>query len=154
MGSEWRDLNLREYAFPDQIFIDSNIFLDYAIPNPVFGEKVSDFLERVEIEEINAITTPAVLGEVSHVLLLETGSVILKIRNRNLIMEKIEADRRFSHLCRDAVDKFNEFISNLDGLKLIPVLPEDYYIGSAEGHEYPDLQVGDEVNPRTFFALS
>ena len=89
MGSEWRDLNLREYAFPDQIFIDSNIFLDYAIPNPVFGEKVSDFLERVEIEEINAITTPAVLGEVSHVLLLETGSVILKIRNRNLIMEKI-----------------------------------------------------------------
>ena len=29
-----------------------------------------------------------------------------------------------------------------------------YYIGSAEGHEYPDLQVGDEVNPRTFFASS
>ena len=26
-----------------------------------------------------------------------------------------------------------------------------YYYGSAEGHEYPDLQVGDEVNPRTFF---
>jgi hypothetical protein len=23
-----------------------------------------------------------------------------------------------------------------------------YYIGSAEGHEYPDLKVGDEVNPR------
>jgi len=29
-----------------------------------------------------------------------------------------------------------------------------YYIGSAEGHEYPDLQVGDEVNPRSFFMLS
>ena len=26
-----------------------------------------------------------------------------------------------------------------------------YYIGSAEGHEYPDLQVGDEVNPRPVF---
>jgi hypothetical protein len=26
-----------------------------------------------------------------------------------------------------------------------------YYIGSAEDHEYPDLQVGDEVNPRPFF---
>jgi hypothetical protein len=25
-----------------------------------------------------------------------------------------------------------------------------YYIGSAEGHEYPGLQVGDEVNPRPF----
>ncbi len=28
------------------------------------------------------------------------------------------------------------------------------YIGSAEGHEYPDLQVGDEVNPRTLFVLT
>ncbi|HHV25128.1 MAG TPA: cell surface protein, partial [Methanosarcina sp.] len=27
--------------------------------------------------------------------------------------------------------------------------PDIYYYGSAEGHEYPDLQVGDEVNPRT-----
>jgi hypothetical protein len=26
-----------------------------------------------------------------------------------------------------------------------------YYIGSAEGYEYPNLQVGDEVNPRPFF---
>jgi hypothetical protein len=29
-----------------------------------------------------------------------------------------------------------------------------YYIGSAEGHEYPDLQVGDEVNPRPIFIFS
>jgi len=29
-----------------------------------------------------------------------------------------------------------------------------YYIGSAEGHEYPNLPVGDEVNPRPFFALT
>ena len=28
-----------------------------------------------------------------------------------------------------------------------------YYNGSAEGHEYPDLQVGDEVNPRLFFSV-
>ena len=28
-----------------------------------------------------------------------------------------------------------------------------YYIGSAEGHEYPDLQVGDEVNPRPFLGV-
>jgi hypothetical protein len=29
-----------------------------------------------------------------------------------------------------------------------------YYNGSAEGHEYPDLQVGDEVNPRPVFVFS
>jgi len=36
-------------------------------------------------------------------------------------------------------DKEDLFYSNLN-----------YYIGSAEGHEYPNLQVGDEVNPRRF----
>ena len=38
-------------------------------------------------------------------------------------------------------------------LKLI-VPPQLDYIGSAEGHEYPDLQVGDEVNPRPVFIFS
>jgi predicted nucleic acid-binding protein len=71
-------LRIQEYSSSDQIFIDSNIFLDYAVPNPEFGEIASDFLERVEIEEIYAVTTPAVLAEVSHILLLETGAVILK----------------------------------------------------------------------------
>jgi len=33
-------------------------------------------------------------------------------------------------------------------------VPRGYYIGSAEGHEYPNLQVGDEVNPRTLFVLT
>ena len=28
-----------------------------------------------------------------------------------------------------------------------------YYFGSAEGHEYPVLWGGDEVNPRPFFVL-
>ena len=28
----------------------------------------------------------------------------------------------------------------------------NYYIESAEGHEYPNLQVGDKVDPRFFFA--
>jgi len=32
------------------------------------------------------------------------------------------------------------------GSSFFPVL----LLGSAEGHEYPDLQVGDEVDPRLF----
>ena len=103
----WWYLRIQEYSSSDQIFIDSTIFLDYAIPNPEFGEIASDFLGKVEIEEIYAVTTPAVLAEVSHILLLETGAVILKNRNRNIVIDKIEADRNFSRHCRDAVDKFN-----------------------------------------------
>ena len=42
----------------------------------------------------------------------------------------------------------------LVGLPVILIALPVYYIGSAEGHEYPNLQVGDEVNPRPFFALT
>ena len=129
-------MRIPEYSSSDQIFIDSNIFLDYAIPNPEFGEIASDFLGKVEIEEIYAVTTPAVLAEVSHILLLETGAVILKNRNRNIVIDKIEADRNFSRHCRDAVDKFNEYVSNLDGLQLIPVMPEDYFQASDLARAY------------------
>ena len=30
------------------------------------------------------------------------------------------------------------------------MISEFLLLGSAEGHEYPDLQVGDEVDPRLF----
>ena len=41
------------------------------------------------------------------------------------------------------------------GLRLLKIITESnavvHYNGSAEGHGYPDLQVGDEVNPRPLF---
>lgn len=51
-------MNLLDYSLSDQIFIDSNVFLDYIIPSPKFDKIVSDFLDRVTLEELNAITTP------------------------------------------------------------------------------------------------
>jgi len=94
-------LNLLEYSSSDQIFIDSNIFLDYVVPHPAYYRIASNFLRSVENEEIHATITPAVLAEVSHILLLETGAVILKNHNRNIIINKIESDSNFSHLCRN-----------------------------------------------------
>ena len=49
------------------------------------------------------------------------------------------------------MDLTGEYYEGLNTYKLF--FEKDYYIGSAEGHEYPDLQVGDEVNPRTFLAF-
>jgi hypothetical protein len=47
------------------------------------------------------------------------------------------------------------FFPHPRSLRLIFHQPStSYYFGSAEGHEYSDLQVGDEVNPRTFFVLT
>lgn len=130
MGREWQGLNLTEYSSNLPIFIDANIFLDYTIPNAKFGDIISDFLEKIELQLISAITTPAVLNEVSYILLLQRGMTILNTENRDIVRSKIKANSHFAHLCYDAVDTFNEFISNLDGLKLVAVQPEDYLLAS------------------------
>jgi predicted nucleic acid-binding protein len=134
-------LNLAEYSSQHPIFIDANIFLDYALPNIEFSNAASDFLERVELQDIAAITTPAVLNEVSYVLLLQMGMTILNTGNRDIVRSKIKANGHFARLCYDAVDTFNEFISGLDGLKLIPVQPEDYLLASDLGRAYNLLPI-------------
>jgi predicted nucleic acid-binding protein len=141
LGREWQRLNLTEYTSQNPIFIDANIFLDYTLPNTEFGSVVSDFLERVELQDIAAITTPAVLNEVSYILLLQRGMTILNTGNRDIVRNKIKTNGHFSHLCYDAVDTFNEFISGLDGLKLVPVQPEDYLRASDLGRAYNLLPI-------------
>lgn len=55
-------------------------------------------------------------------------------------------------MCGEIVKRYEKSLTRdeLDKGRLV----EFYYIGSAEGHEYPDLQVGDEVNPRPVFIFS
>lgn len=134
-------MNLTEYSSSLPIFIDANIFLDYALPNAKFGDVISDFLEKIELQLISAITTPLVLNEVSYILLLQRGMATLKTDNRDIVKSKIKENSHFAHLCYDAVDTFNEFISDLDGLKLIPVQPEDYLLASDLGRAYNLLPV-------------
>jgi cellulose biosynthesis protein BcsQ len=66
----------------------------------------------------------------------------------------------FWRVMKRIIDKSNIEVAlidlgpNLGAINRSVLVAADYYIGSAEGHEYPDLQVGDEVNPRPFFVCS
>ena len=42
-------MKLSEYNKAECIFIDANIFLDYSLPNPKYGESAADFLEKIEL---------------------------------------------------------------------------------------------------------
>jgi hypothetical protein len=55
----------------------------------------------------------------------------------------------FAHLCLEWV-YIDENCIEIE-IEKNYIIGNFYYIGSAEGHEYPGLQVGDEVNPRPFF---
>jgi hypothetical protein len=58
-----------------------------------------------------------------------------------------------AHLCLDNGEIY--YKSEIGGLDELDedTFDCDHYIGSAEGHGYPDLQVGDEVKPRPFLGV-
>lgn len=87
-------MNLADYDLPEPIFIDANLFIDYSLPNPRYGKAVADFIEKVELGEIKAITTPLVISEVSYILLLQKGSMILGTHDRKSIRDKIKKRKR------------------------------------------------------------
>ncbi len=112
-------MKLSEYKNSDRIFIDANIFLDYSLPNPKYGEIASDFLEKIELNEIKAATTPLVLDEVSFIILIYKGSLILGTKDRKIIINSIKKDKNISNLCYEVVEEFNEFLYCLKGLEVI-----------------------------------
>jgi len=48
-------LKLSGYNKSECIFIDANIFLDYSLPDPKYGESAADFLEKIELNEVKAV---------------------------------------------------------------------------------------------------
>jgi len=129
-------LKLSEYKNSERIFIDANIFLDYSLPNPKFGEIASDFLEKIELNEIKAVTTPVVPDEVSFIILISKGSLVLDTHDRKIIIKSIKKDRIIANLCYKVVEEFNEFLDCLKALKIISVSHEDYKKASILGKNY------------------
>lgn len=136
MVGEGERLKLSEYTSTDPIFIDANIFLDYAIPNPRYCGPVANFLERVELLEINAVTTPSVLEEVSYILLMNMGKRILKTTDHQIIVNSIKRDDAVAQRCYRAIDKFNELLVVWKGLKILAVDQEDYMQVSGLGKKF------------------
>lgn len=129
-------MKLAEYNKSESIFIDANIFLDYSLPDPKYGESAADFLEKIELNEIKAVTTSIVLDEVSFIILMYKGSLLLKTRDRKIIIKTIKKDRTFSNLCYETVEEFNEFISCLKGLRIVPVDYDEYKHASEMGKKF------------------
>lgn len=129
-------MKLSEYKASEHIFIDANIFIDYSLPNPKYGEAATDFLEKIELLKIKAVTTPLVLDEVSYIILLYKASSILKTQDRQRIRESIKRDRSISSLCYAVIEKFNELLDNLKGLQILSVNQDDYKQASILGKKY------------------
>jgi predicted nucleic acid-binding protein len=129
-------LRLVDYDSREPIFIDANIYLDYALANPQTYKPIEEFFEKVEFLELDAVTSPCVLDEVSYVLLMYKGAKILKTEDHRKIGSKIKRDGDFAIRCYSVVDKFNEFLITLKGQRIISVSRNDYDMASDLGKSY------------------
>src|SRR5258708_22183606 len=51
------------------VFVDANIFVDHFGPSPTTGSACTAFLKRIANQEIKAVTSTHVVGEMAHRLL-------------------------------------------------------------------------------------
>ena len=51
------------------VFLDASVFIHHFEPNALYGLPATEFLERVENQEIVGVTTTHVLSEVAHRLM-------------------------------------------------------------------------------------
>ena len=70
------------------VFVDAGPFIHHFEPNAIFGPASTDLLERIENQEIIAVTTTHILSEVAHrLMILEamqaygSAGIALKLRN-------------------------------------------------------------------------
>jgi len=75
--------------------------------------------------EINAITTPVVLNEVSYKLLIAKAGELLDTDRFWKIREELK-DRKFTGTCYGIVEEFRDYISALCGLRVEDVRIDDF----------------------------
>src|SRR5437773_12323281 len=50
-------------------FVDASVFIHHFEPNALFGLTSSEFLERIENQEISGVTTTPIVSEIAHRLM-------------------------------------------------------------------------------------
>ncbi len=83
------------------VFVDAGPFIHHFEPNANFGQASTAFLERIENQEISAVTTTHILSEIAHRLMTieamqtygwKSAGIALKLRNHP---SEVRALKRF-----------------------------------------------------------
>lgn len=114
-------MKLSEYNELGPIFIDANIFVYHLTGQQDYGTICSDFLKRVELSEINGVTSVLIIDEAIYGILITSAANILKITKIATIRNHLKNDKRLCKRCYQDVEIFLDYIDALraGGLELI-----------------------------------
>ena len=85
------------------IFVDAGPFIHHFEPNAVYGPSSTAFLERIENQEIDGVTTTHIISEVAHRLMTieamqtcgwKSAGIALKLRNHPREVQTLKHFRR------------------------------------------------------------
>lgn len=89
------------------VFVDASVFIHHFEPNPIFGPPSTDFLERIENQEIAGVTTTHIISEVIHRLMTieamqaqgwKSAGIALRLRNHPAVVQALS---RYRHAVQE-----------------------------------------------------
>src|SRR5262245_58699498 len=85
------------------VFVDAGPFIHHFEPNAVFGPAATDFLDRIENQELNAVATTHIISEIAHRLMTieamqafgwKSAGIALKLRNHPAEVQTLKRFRQ------------------------------------------------------------
>ena len=85
------------------VFLDASLFVHHFEPNALYGPPATEFLERIENQEITGVTTTHILSEVAHRLMTieamqafgwKSAGIALRLRNHPAQVQTLKRFRR------------------------------------------------------------
>src|SRR6516162_2930733 len=85
------------------VFLDASVFIHHFEPNAAFGPAATDFLERIENQEIHGVTATHIISEVAHRLMTieamqafgwKSAGIALRLRNHPTQVQTLKRFRQ------------------------------------------------------------
>jgi predicted nucleic acid-binding protein len=103
------------------LLTDANIFVYHLTGQQDYGTICSGFLKRVELSEINGVTSVLIIDEAIYGILITNAANILKITKISTIRNHLKNDKKLCKRCYQDAEIFLDYIDALrdGGLELI-----------------------------------
>jgi len=115
-------LPLSDFTGNERIFIDANIFIYNALDDPIYAESCSDFLRKVETNNIKGVITPSIMDEVLFKILMAEASQHIEKFSLSALKKEMKKPH-FSSLVYKPVKEYSEYLTELTygGLEILTV---------------------------------
>jgi predicted nucleic acid-binding protein len=114
---------LADFPAVQPIFIDANIWTYFALNTEPFQTSCAAFLYRVEVGQITAITSTAVLNETFYAILVGKAAAELQTTKIKQIHRQLMQDNEFTEACYQVCGQFAGYLQGLmqAGLQMLPL---------------------------------